>query len=73
MKRSNQILAGIVASIFALACLAVLYMVPDAPTTWVLAGFAGFALIGLYNFAPVTMGDFFGEARETVSDVRNDD
>lgn len=73
MNRQNQIIAGIVSALFAGACIVVLLLVPDVPQKWALAGFGIFGITAVYNFAPVTMGDFFGEARETADAVRDRD
>jgi hypothetical protein len=72
MKRSNQILAGAVAGVFAASCLVSLFLVPEAPNKWLLVGFGLFGVMSIYNFAPYTMSDFLRDARETANDVREE-
>lgn len=71
MKRKNQILAGWVALVLALICVALLVFVPRLNELWVSVGGAFFAVASLYNFAPVTMRDFFKDAGETAGDLRD--
>lgn len=71
MKRKNQILAGWVALALALVCVALLVFVPRLNELWVSIGGAFFAVAALYNFAPVTMSDFFEQAGRTAEEIRD--
>lgn len=71
MNRSNQILAGFASLLLAGAVFALpLMLLDDPPIRWMFGGMAVFGLAALYNFAPVTMGDFFRQGRETYHEVR---